>query len=121
MTSSLQQNPYFPTDSISTVQKKKPARVSKVDLTARNGNLIRLKTESDDIFGQVMQERKEIEQMQLLEIPFSGMHRLPTWRTSQLLKQKIDERLINESVEQMPEAILENYIDENGAVSSSQT
>ena len=58
-------------------------------MSARNGSEIKLKTELDESLGQAMQERKEIAGMQLLEIPFSGMHRLPQWRTSELLKRKL--------------------------------
>ena len=55
------------------------AKVNKVDLGARSGNQqIKLKTETEeDFFGMEMSERKEISGMQLMEIPFSGMHRLP--------------------------------------------
>ena len=74
-------NPYYPEIGGGAPKKK----ISKVDLTARNGSEIKLKTELDESLGQAMQERKEIAGMQLLEIPFSGMHRLPQWRTSELL------------------------------------
>ena len=59
-----------------------------------------------------MQERKDISEMQLMEIPFSGMHRKSKWRTSEFLKHRIDEKVLNESVENIPLSILEDYLDE---------
>ena len=90
-------------------------------MSARNGSEIKLKTELDEILGQAMQERKEIAGMQLLEIPFSGMHRLPQWRTSELLKRRLADQ---STIEKIPQAILNSYLlgssgDKNHEVSST--